>query len=127
MTVSAIDFTALFPEFMAPVYSPAQITAWLAVAEQMTDETAWGTLYTLGVSLFAAHQLTLGRQAELAGAMGGATGQGGVASSKTIDKVSVSYDTTVASVEGAGNWNLTSYGARRYQLARMFGAGGVQL
>ena len=51
----------------------------------------------------------------------------GVQSSKSVDGVSVSYDTTVATVEGAGNLNLTTYGTRFAELRDMFGAGGLQL
>ena len=126
MTVTAEDFTRMFPEFRDMAYADS-IPVWLGVAEQMTNEEAWGSLYTLGVSLFAAHYLVLGLTASKTRESGGVPGQGSVVSSKTVDKVSVSYDTAIASAEGAGNWNLTTYGARRYQLSRLFGAGGVQL
>ncbi|ECC3368559.1 TPA: DUF4054 domain-containing protein, partial [Escherichia coli] len=48
-------------------------------------------------------------------------------SSKSVDKVSVSYDTSATLNPDAGFWNNTRYGAEFYQLITMFGAGGRQL
>ncbi|ECY4647086.1 DUF4054 domain-containing protein, partial [Escherichia coli] len=45
----------------------------------------------------------------------------------SVDKVSVSYDTSATLNPDAGFWNNTRYGAEFYQLITMFGAGGRQL
>ena len=78
--------------------------------------------------LFVAHYMTLwaaDSRAMLAGEPGGSTN--GVQSSKSVDKVSVSYDTSATLNPDAGFWNNTRYGAEFYQLITMFGAGGRQL
>ncbi|PSY57320.1 DUF4054 domain-containing protein [Escherichia coli] len=64
-------------------------------------------------------------RAMLAGGPGGSTN--GVQSSKSVDKVSVSYDISATLNPDAGFWNNTRYGAEFYQLITMFGAGGRQL
>jgi hypothetical protein len=50
----------------------------------------------------------------------------GMVARKTVDKVSVTYDTASAMEEDAGHWNLTVYGTRFIRLARMVGTGGMQ-
>ena len=47
-------------------------------------------------------------------------------SAKSVDKVSVSYDTQASVSPDAGHWNLTIYGQRMWTLIQMFGAGPVQ-
>jgi hypothetical protein len=51
----------------------------------------------------------------------------GPVASKSIDKVSVSYDTAAAAMKDAGDFNLTTYGVRYLRIAKMMGAGGLQL
>ena len=50
----------------------------------------------------------------------------GVQTSKSLGGASVSYDASSALMQGAGQWNLTSYGTRFYQLMRIIGMGGTQ-
>jgi hypothetical protein len=123
------QFKMDFPEFASITdYPDDMVQFWLTAGEAMTSESRWGDLYGLGVELFAAHNLVLEQQAiKRASAGGSPGGASGPVSAKTVDKVSVSYDTTVASEADAGHWNLTIYGQRRYRLSMMFGAGGMQL
>jgi hypothetical protein len=51
----------------------------------------------------------------------------GIVSSKSVDKVSVSYDTSGAMEAGAGHWNLTTYGTRYIRLVKLVGAGPLQI
>jgi hypothetical protein len=129
MTVTASSFRADFPEFASTTnYPDAQVDFWIDAAGQLVSEDRWGTLYDFGVELLVAHNLTLGRRDQVAVAGGGVGGaSGGVVSSKSVDKVSVSYDTGAATFEGAGDLNTTMYGIRWNRLARMFGAGGLQI
>ena len=120
--MSLIDFRQAFPEF-AP--SPdTTVNYWLGIGAKLVNPDRWGSMKDHGIYLVAAHFTALG----LANATGrqGAGGMGAV-SAKSVDKLSVSYDTSAGSVDGAGAWNATIYGRQYAQLARIFGAGGVQL
>ncbi|MFG1260034.1 DUF4054 domain-containing protein [Xanthobacter flavus] len=129
MTVTATSFRTDFPEFASTgAYPDAMVSFWLGLAGKLLDPTRWGDLLDFGTELFIAHNLALAARDQKAATAGGIPGSGGgLVVSKAVDKVSVSYDTALAGVEGAGNWNLTTYGTRYIQLARMVGAGGVQL
>lgn len=122
-------FRAAFPEFTdTAVYPDAQITFWAALAEKQVLLSVWGTVYTQGVQLYVAHEITLAAQAVKAAASGGAPGTfGGVAASKAVGSVSVSYDQATTTEKDAGYWNLTLYGRQFYRLMKIFGAGCFQL
>ncbi|WP_066922895.1 DUF4054 domain-containing protein [Methylobacterium sp. CCH5-D2] len=120
-------FRALFTEFGdAAIYPDAAIDFWLKQASLQLDPGRWAELLDQGLALYTAHKLVSGRASAKAAAKGGAASVGVVAS-KSIDKLSVSYDTGAGTIAGAGNWNTTPYGVQFYQLMRMFGAGGAQL
>lgn len=129
MTVSATSFRTAFPEFAdASTYPDAMVDLWIAAAGQLMAADRWASLLDLGTQLFVAHNLVLGARDRKAAANGGVGGtSGGVVASKSVDKVSVSYDTGAGTLEGGGAWNLTTYGVRYLQLARMIGAGGMQI
>jgi len=55
------------------------------------------------------------------------SGGSGVTSSKSVDKVSVSYDNSGTINPDAGFWNKTGYGQEFFWWWSMFGAGGRQL
>lgn len=129
MTVTPATFRTAFPEFAdASAYPDATITTWIGFASKLLSVDRWSELLDLGTSLFVAHNLILATRDIAATSRGGAAGSGsGVVASKSVDKVSVSYDTGAATISGAGAWNLTTYGVRYLQLARMVGAGAVQI
>lgn len=121
-------FRTMFPEFTEEAYPTPLVTAWSGVAEKLVSECRWGSSYTFGVQLFTAHQLVIAKSNEQASAVGGLLGQNaGPANSKTVGAASVSYDTATVSEANAGFWNQTTYGKQYIRLARMFGAGAVQL
>lgn len=123
------QFRADFPEFASTTdYPGSMLDFWSGIAAELVDLTRWGTLYDQGVSLFVAHNIALQRKNIQAAAGGGVPGsQSGAVASKTVGSVSVSYDTGAAMLPNAGHWNLTLYGMQYIQLARMIGAGAVQL
>ncbi|MFG1399838.1 DUF4054 domain-containing protein [Roseixanthobacter pseudopolyaromaticivorans] len=129
MTVTSASFYQAFPEFAdVEKYPVATVDMWVAAARSLLSAERWGDLLDLGTGLFVAHNLALSRLATAAAASGAAPGGAtGIVASKAVDKVSVSYDTSSASLEGAGAWNLTTYGVRYRQLALMIGTGGLQL
>lgn len=123
--MDAATFQQNFPAFEA--VDQGDVTYWLTLGGKLLNTERWADLLDDGLQLFAAHNLALEIPANLAGAMGGAPGvSSGPTASKTVDKVSVSYDTTAGIETDAGHWNLTNYGKRLIRLARMVGAGGMQ-
>lgn len=129
MAVSVADFRSSFPEFSDVAdYPDTNIQYWLDFEKLMFNEARWGDLMPKGVMLFAAHNLSLQRGRIQAAASGRAPGAAtGVLSSKSVSKVSASYDVGVAAEEGAGVYNLTVYGQQYIHLARLIGAGPVQI
>lgn len=123
------QFRQDFPEFADTTqYPDSSINFWLTVATQLVNPARWGVLTDQGIELCTAHHLVLAARDAQAAAVGGIPGQmTGPLSSKSVDKVSASYDTGAATVDDGGFWNLTSYGVRYLTLARTMGAGGFQL
>lgn len=129
MNVTAAQFRQDFPEFAdASIYTDSQVTLWLGVSLLLVNECRWGDLYNLGIELVTAHHLAIAMRDQTAAAVGGVPGtMTGPLASKSVDKVSASYDTSAATLDNAGFWALTSYGMRFLTLARMMGAGGLQV
>lgn len=139
MAISATDFTQDYREFAdESKYPPDMVGYWLNFAGLFINQDRWGapglgggsprTEYDLGQSLYAAHQLVLEARAIAEAYNGAPPGVAvGMINSKSVDKVSVGFDTgSVAELE-AGHWNLTIYGMRFKRLADTFGAGPVQV
>lgn len=121
-------FRAAFPEFTEVLYPDAQVTFWSDFGERMVLEKRWCTEKPTGVQLFTAHHLVLAKSNVDASTNGGLPGQiSGPTASKTVGSASISYDTNSSLEEGAGHWNLTTYGKQFIHLARMFGAGAYQI
>ena len=118
-------FRQSFPEF-ADVndFLPQRVTFWLAVGKKMLPESRWDDLLDHGLCLFIAHHLAMEKQAADAGGVGQVVG---LETAKAVDSVSVSMDVSTITLANAGHWNQTTYGIQLYQLAQMFGAGGIQL
>lgn len=125
MTVTPASLRALYPEFADPArHTDATINQWLGVAVNMLDAGRWGALLDFGTTLFVCHRLALGARAARVARIGGIPGQAsGPVQSKSVDKVSESFDTSSAVEEGGGHWNLTIYGQEYLRQARIVGAG----
>jgi hypothetical protein len=123
------QFRADYPEFgSGGTYQTSQIEFWFRLAYSLLNANRWGAQLDFGAELFVAHNIALEAGAIAAAAGGAAPGtQVGPVSSKSVDKVSVSYDTGNGIELGAGHWNTTTYGTRFIRLVRMFGAGPVQI
>lgn len=123
-------FRTDFPQFADTTKCPdAQVQFRLNLADVLMSESLYGaTMFPYIVELYVAHYMALFAQDQRSTAAGGSGGNAsGVQSSKSVDKVSVSYDNSMTLNPDAGFWNNTRYGAEFYQLATMFGAGGRQL
>lgn len=129
MSISVQQFRADLPEFVSTtMYPSAGVQFWLDFAYRMINQDRFGSNVDVGAEMFAAHFITLEARNALESAGGGIPGQNtGPLSSKSVDKVSVGYDTGAGTEEGAGHWNLTTYGTRFIWMCRMFGAGPIQL
>ena len=130
VVVTTAEFRQSFPEFVSPVvYPDEQVQQWIDLGTELTNVLRWKTLTALGIKLFTAHWLVLERQAQRQGLNGaGVPGvMGGVVSNKSVGPGSIGYDTSAATVEGAADWNLTSYGVRRQNLVKLIGAGPLQI
>lgn len=127
--VTVAKFRADLPEFAdTSVYPDSILGFWLTFASQMTDEGRWGELAEVGQVMFSAHHVVLERQAMMTAAVGGVPGlEVGIVNNKSVDKVSVGYDTQGGQELDAGHWNQTIYGRRYIHLARMIGGGPVQI
>lgn len=122
-------FRDAFPEFADITrYPDAMLTFWAAIATLQVNPIRWGVMVTNGIYLYVAHEITLAAQNQKTGVIGGVPGgQSGPINSKTVGSVTAAYDTAQGAEKDAGYWNLTSYGKQFIHLARIFGAGCVQL
>lgn len=129
MTITANQFRTNFTAFAnTELFPDPTIDFWLAVAYKLLPADRWSTMFDTAAELFVAHNVSLEARTLKEAANGKVPGQSmGMLSSKSVDKVSASYDTGSAAEENAGHWNLTLYGQRFIRLARMFGAGPVQI
>ena len=128
MTVTVSSFRTTFTAFSDTTkYPDTLVNFFIALYVQMVNADRWGDQTDFGVSLAVAHNLALEAMNNKAANMGGIPGQVGIVNSKSVDKVSVGYDVTTGTQEGAGFWHMTNYGTRDYRYAMMFGAGPVQV
>ena len=123
------DFRRDFPQFSdATKYPDTIIQFRLNLADLLIDGSAMAELFPYIVELFVAHYLALYSSDSKSAAVGGAGGSNsGVLTSKSVDKVSMGYDTSATLNPDAGFWNNTRYGSEFWQYISMFGFGGIQL
>ncbi|VVE41285.1 hypothetical protein PMO31116_04133 [Pandoraea morbifera] len=123
------QFRTYFPEFDDKTkYPDSQVQFWMTVAVSLVNADRWDVLTDQGVCLVTAHHLVIASQDQTVATAGGTPGEvKGATASKSVDKVSVGYDTKSVTIDGAGFWNMSKYGIRYLKLAQMMGAGGLQL
>ena len=126
---SVAQFRQDFPEFgNTTTFPDSSVTFWMGIAVSLVNPDRWGVLTDQGIELVTAHHLVLAQCDQAATAVGGAPGEvKGPTASKSVDKVSGSYDTGAVALTDAGFWNMTTYGIRFMTIARAMGAGGMQL
>ncbi len=129
MAFDVAAFRTSFPEFAdTVVYPTPNIEMWAGLAERQVRSCVWKDSTVLGRSLYVAHEITIAAQSVKAAQVGGTPGtSGGIANTKTVGSVTVGYDSVTTGEKDAGWWNLTNYGKAFIRLARIFGAGAIQL
>jgi hypothetical protein len=136
MTVDVTTFRADFPEFSDTTKYPVSgVQYYLSLAVALFNTDRWGLpapagqpngIYEMGVELFIAHNLALERRAQNEAASGGVPGlSSGIVSSKGVGGVSISFATGLGIDPSAGQWNLTVYGQRLWNLIEMMGMGPI--
>lgn len=122
-------FRTAFPEFKDTVkYPDEMVNFWATVAQNQVPCRVWKNMWLQGVYLYTAHECVLAAQNVKTSVSGGTPGtMGGVPNSKAVGGVNVGYDSQSNSEKDAGYWNLTNYGKQFIRLARLFGAGAIQL
>ncbi|OZP72352.1 hypothetical protein CIG23_17325 [Raoultella planticola] len=124
------EFRVAFPQFADETkYPTTMIQARLALADVLLSESRFGEdIFPYVVDLYVAHYLYLyaaDMRSVAVGAAGGANS--GVQTSKSVDKVSVSYDASATLDPNAGFWNNSRYGSEFWEYLMIFGAGAIQL
>lgn len=124
MAITSAQFRIDYPEFATiATYPDSAVNYFLTLAYQLLNADRWNTQLDMAAELFVAHNLVLEQRASLESATGQVPGSmTGPISNKSVDKVSIGFDTGSAANKDAGHWNLTIYGNRLYRLMKMFGA-----
>jgi hypothetical protein len=103
------------------------------------NQCRWGQFFTLGLNLFVAHNLAVAdMMVQRAGPPGMGTGPGGaygfaplvgsgVAASKSVGGVSLSYDNSLGMEANAGWWGLTPWGNQYLYYLRLAGAAPIHM
>jgi hypothetical protein len=121
------QFRQLYPAFSDPkIYTDEQIAFWInqATVNPPIDPYRWGQFYNLGIMLWIAHNLMY--QAYAAKLAKTGTMGTGIASSKSVNGVSLSYDLGFGSEMDAGWYGTTPYGNEFLYYARLAGMGPIQ-
>lgn len=128
---SSADFLAMYPQFAERI-PEAVLQAYLGLANASLEADRWGDAWTVGMSLFVAHFVTLYMQTmaspESSAAKVLAAGEAkGLKTSKSVDGVSVSYDygTIAQDLDGWAAWKLTQFGLQFASMAQLMGKGGA--
>lgn len=129
VVVTPAEFRQAFPEFKSlSKYPDGQVQFWIDWATRLINPLRFRDMTASAIQLYTAHNLFLQRTAENAANKGGVPGANmGVLNNKSVGPVSAGYDASAGTIDGIGDFNLTTYGVRLYNLIRMFGAGPIQV
>jgi len=128
MALTPQQFRADFPEFVSTQSFPnSMVQFYIALSNQMLNVDRFLDSFVYAQELFVAHTCTIEARALKEASGGGIPGTmvAGIPTSKSVDKVSVSYDVSSIMDAAAGHWNMSVYGIRLWQLMGLFGAGPV--
>lgn len=126
---TAAMFFAAFPEFNGKA-TDSLVGEWISLADTVICVGRYGSFWSLAMGLFVAHNLIMRLKAgnseiptEL---LLSNSGEVGVEQSKSVDTLSVSFDTasTLDEYKGWGNLKETSYGRQLIDLMKACDGGG---
>jgi len=123
------QFRADFPEFSDKTrYPDTSVNFYLTQADNLLEQARFGDQFVYLAELFTAHYTEIRGRRSAQAALGGVNSSGGgILTSKSVDKVSASYDVSGIINPDAGFWNNTDYGREFFWWWEMSGAGGRQL
>lgn len=129
MSISNTQFRLNFPEFANTLaYPDSLLSFWFPIAYIMLNSTRWQSLLDVGAQLFVAHNCVLEGLAAAESSNGAPPGLTvGPITSKSVNDVSINYDTASGVNVEDVHWNLSNYGTRFILLARQFGSVPVQI
>ena len=149
MPVAYEDFTADYPEFADQTRFPeSAVNYWIGIAYVLLTLPLYGTSFwdttpgpyippgqTLGrsiqdygVELFTAHNLALEVQAQDASTLNATPGTvGGSITGRTVNGLTIVYDTAGSLEKDGGHYNLTTYGRRFLRMVKTVGALPIQV
>jgi len=123
------QFRTDFPEFSDLTrYPDSAVNFYLTQADNLLLQERFGDQFVYLAELFTAHYTELRGRRSAQAALGAVNSSGGgILTSKSVDKVSASYDVSGIINPDAGFWNNTDYGREFFWWWEMSGAGGRQL
>lgn len=136
--ITASSFRIDFPAFAdTTAYTDATINFWIATGSHLINQNLFGvppttitnpptSTYDIMMELFVAHNIIIERMI-LANPNAGAGTAFGIVQSKSVDTLSISYDTKIGLDEKAGAYNLTLYGRRFWQLMQIYAKGPIHI
>src|SRR5262249_44078450 len=130
ITIDWAQFKLDFPEFNnVSMFPESAFNFWLNLSKQLLDPMNRVSSYVKQLAeLFIAHNLVLEAIPQRDMNVGGSPGVGkGSIAGKSAGDVSISYNTVATMEANAGHWNYTIYGQRFIRMARLAGAGPIQV
>ena len=123
------DFLKRFPQFKNAAITEEQIQDFIDLANTMISYDLYQEAWYSAMSFAVAHFITLNLMVydENPDTLLSKAKQSlGILTSKSVDGVSASYDTSyLDSLKSWGTWNLTLYGQQFAMLARFMGKAGM--
>lgn len=136
------DFQVVCPIFTILETPPVNQNTWyipyavfnffLGMANACIKEKRYNSQWKYFMALFIAHHLILYMRANSGdpsaeNALKGSNPTLGIAQSKSVDGLSISYEilNAASDLEGYGTWNLTTYGQQLVTLTKPYGHGGL--
>lgn len=133
-TVTFAQWKGDFPEFdtddssLAALFPESAFNYWAQVGMFLINQNRWGRLFNVGLELFVAHHIVLEALAQRDMNVGGLPGLAkGAIAGKAAGAVTVTYDPRSTLTEDGEHWNYTVYGQRYINMAKMMGAGPIQV
>jgi hypothetical protein len=129
-TYAASDFYSIYPQFENVGIPTAVLNQYITIAQQTVLQVRYHENWYLAMAYFIAHYLTLYLRTAAAGSgstaaqVVGAANPIGLAASKSVGGVSVSYDYGSTATDGFVEYQTTAYGRLFAQLASRVGRGG---